>query len=239
MSYTGEEEDFAEHELSEDKGRSPDKPVFTGLFNPNMFKTLLYKAKTTANLGVAAGASDRSAEQDPNAHLFTEPVTTQEVVPSPKLFVDIIRKQWNQPRSLSNPSGLDKKMYTVEQEVEDMLKLPAIDAPFTNLASSNILPSDSAEGLKTEDRKAEMSVCKTHQAAAWAIRSAIAASFFNRTSLLWLRQMQACAPPGDVRLHQNINKLIAAAEYSADATLNAAKFASRVLASNVTSRRLL
>lgn len=43
------------------------------------------------------------------------------------------------------------------------------------------------------------------------------------------------------RGHQaaNINMLAAATEYSSDATLNTAKFASRALASNVTSRRLV
>lgn len=51
--------------------------------------------------------------------------------------------------------------------------------------------------------------------------------------------MQSRVSPEDSCLHQDINKLIAAAEFSADATLNSAKFASRAVASNITSRRLL
>lgn len=46
-------------------------------------------------------------------------------------------------------------------------------------------------------------------------------------------------PPDDTQLYQDINKLVAATEYSADAFLDVAKFASRALVSAVTSRRLL
>lgn len=74
----------------------------------------------------------------------------------------------------------------MEQEFEDLLKLPAIDVPMTSLTSPSILPSDAAEDLQTEDRWAKISTRKTHQAAAWAIKSATAASFFARTLLIWL-----------------------------------------------------
>lgn len=39
-------------------------------------------------------------------------------------------------------------------------------------------------------------------------------------------------------MHHDINKIIAATEYSADASLNSVKFASRALAASITSRRL-
>lgn len=84
-----------------------------------------------------------------------------------------------------------------------------------------------------------MAARKTHQAAAWAIRSATAASFLSRTSLLWLNQMQARISPEVIHLQQDLSKLIAATEYMANTTINAAKFATRALASNVASRCLL
>lgn len=40
-------------------------------------------------------------------------------------------------------------------------------------------------------------------------------------------------------MHQDVSKIIAAAEYLADASLDAVKFASRAMASTVSSRRLL
>lgn len=70
------------------------------------------------------------------------------------------------------------------------------------------------------------------------IKAATSTSFFNTASLIWLHQLQERLPPEETRLHQDINKLVAATEYSADASLNAAKFASRALASSVTSQRL-
>lgn len=66
-----------------------------------------------------------------------------------------------------------------------------------------------------------------HQVAAWAIKGSTVASFFNITSLLWLKQLQDRVPMGDTRTHQDLNKLQAALEFSADATLNAARFVSK------------
>lgn len=90
-----------------------------------------------------------------------------------------------------------------------------------------------------EDKKTEMSYRRTHTSTAWAIRAVTSTSFFNRASLIWLKQVQQRIPTADARVHQDLQKLIAALEYSADATLTAATFASRALVSTVTSRRLL
>lgn len=104
-----------------------------------------------------------------------------------KLFLDIVQRQWAKPGSILTPSGLDKKLYSVDQVMEDLLKLLTIDSPLAQLTSPSILPSDVTKGLKLEDRRAEISTRKTHQVAAWAIKSATAASSFARTSLVWLR----------------------------------------------------
>lgn len=96
----------------------------------------------------------------------------------------------------------------------------------------------SEDGLKSEERKTELGFRKAHQAAAWAIKAATATSFFNRASLIWLRQLQEHLPTTETCIHQDINKIVAATEYSADVSLTAAKYASRALASCVTNRRL-
>lgn len=85
---------MGDFELSEEEGVSPDRPGHSGLFCPTMFKTLLLKAKTTANMGrVESSSCDPTDSQDPCASLFTEQVTTQEVIPSPKFFVDVVQRQ--------------------------------------------------------------------------------------------------------------------------------------------------
>lgn len=67
----------------------------------------------------------------------------------------------------------------------------------------------------------------------------MAASFFNWASILWLLQLQDRLPVSDTRAQQDINKVIVALEYSADATLNSLRFAAKAIGSSVTARRLL
>lgn len=101
------DEDQGDQEFSDDEGLIPDRPAFTGLFHPTLFKSLLYKAKTTAPMGVAeAPAEPPLGLQDPSERLFSEPAAEQDVIPSPKLFIDVIQRQWNQPGSLSAPVGM-------------------------------------------------------------------------------------------------------------------------------------
>ncbi|XP_013914280.1 PREDICTED: dual specificity mitogen-activated protein kinase kinase 4 [Thamnophis sirtalis] len=120
-------------------------------------------------------------------------------------------------------SGNHKKLYTVDPSREDLLKLSV--AVFT---SNSVLPPELLEGLKAEDKRAKNTCHKTHQTVAWAIKTSASTSFLSRAD-----------PRQDTKLRQVVNKIIAMTEYTADATLNAAKFASRSLTSNVTTRRLL
>ncbi|XP_013915501.1 PREDICTED: uncharacterized protein LOC106543922 [Thamnophis sirtalis] len=237
-SLMGEEEP-GDKKFSDDESLVPDWPTFTDLFQPALFKSFLYKAKTTANMGVTDAPPETSLSLDPTEWLFSEPFPEQEGTPSPKLFVDVIQQQWNQSGSLAVPSSNDRRFYGSGPDLEEFLQLLAVDTPVTTLASSAILPSDVTEGLKAEDHKMEMTLCKMHQEVAWAIRAATARSFFNRTSLVLLHQLQSRVPPEDTQLYQDINKLVAATEFSSDTTLNAARFATRAMASNVTSSHLL
>lgn len=65
--------------------------------------------------------------------------------------------------------------------------MPTVDAPVAALAlSTSLVTGDIADNLKAEDKKAELTLHKTFQAAAWAIKAATSASFFKRTTLLWV-----------------------------------------------------
>lgn len=98
--------------------------------------------------------------------------------------------------------------------------MPSVDPPVAALASSaSLMSGDTADNLKAKDKKAELTLRKTFQAAAWAIKAAASASFFNRTTLLWLRQLQARIPIQDARFLQDVNKVMAAMQFLADATL--------------------
>lgn len=160
-----------------------------------------------------------------------ENAPAQDLVPVPELFVNVVQPQWAQPGSLTNPSRADKNLYYFESNLEDILKLPQVDAPVISLTSNSVLLADLLEGLKAEDKKAEKACHKTHQAAAWSIRASTSASFFTRVSLLWLRQLRSNPPGEGSRWKHDLNRIIAAFEYSAEASLNTAKFASWALAS--------
>lgn len=218
-----------EVEFSEDEGLPPDKPVFTGLFCPSVFKSLLHKAKVSTKFGIAEVSPDSAAQSSaPHDAVFQVSKLDHDVIPCPPLFIDVIKTAFGQPGSLTAPSGLDKRLYASTSELEDVLSLPSVDPPVASLSSSSLMTSDIVDGLKAEDRKMELGFRKAHQVAAWAIKAATATSFFNRASLIWLRQLQERLLPDDTRLHQDINKLVAATEYLADASLTATKFASRL-----------
>lgn len=48
-----EGEAILDQDLSDDEGLEPDQPSFVGLFRPQMFRSLLFKAQTTTCLGGA------------------------------------------------------------------------------------------------------------------------------------------------------------------------------------------
>uniref|UniRef100_A0A2D4MYP9 Uncharacterized protein n=1 Tax=Micrurus spixii TaxID=129469 RepID=A0A2D4MYP9_9SAUR len=57
------EVDALERGMSHDEGIKPDQPVFTGLFRPQLFKSLLFKAKTTARLDIPSPLVQQSVVQ--------------------------------------------------------------------------------------------------------------------------------------------------------------------------------
>ncbi|XP_039194838.1 uncharacterized protein LOC120306185 [Crotalus tigris] len=96
-----------------------------------------------------------------------------------------------------------------------------------------------AEFLKAEDKKFEFSFRRAHQSSAWAIRVATSSSFFARSAIMWLQELQALIPPDQVRAHQTIGKVVAASKYIADASLHSARCSARSIAASVASCRLL
>lgn len=82
-------------DLSEDEDMVPDPPAFTELFLPSLFKPLLHRARSTTKLGVQTAPPEVSL--DPADGLFQEPNLMQEEIPVPRLFIDVIQKQWDHP----------------------------------------------------------------------------------------------------------------------------------------------
>lgn len=95
------------------------------------------------------------------------------------------------------------------------------------------------DALKAEERREETALRRVHLADSWVVWASTSASFFTRASVRWLRHLQSHLAPEDVRAHQDLLKILAAAEYTADATLVAAKFSAQAMASSITARCML
>lgn len=114
-------------------------------------------------------------------------------------------------------------------ELAKLLQIPAVDPPIMALSAPSNLTGPPEGSLRPKDRQLEHSLVKSHLASAWSVKAAVASSFFNRASILWLRQLQERLPLSDVRSQQDINKILAALEYSTDATLNLSRFAAKAI----------
>lgn len=144
-----EEEGQKNLQLSEDEGLIPDQPAFAGLFCLSLFKPLLFMAKNTARLGAIPATSDPALElANPADSLFPEPTTETEVVPAPKLFIDVVQRQWASPGSGPSPSTNDRKYYNMAPELVNTLQVLVINGPVVALASSSVISHDPEDALK-------------------------------------------------------------------------------------------
>lgn len=127
----------------------PDQPAFVGLFQPQIFKSLLHKAKTSTKLGITQIPSESAqGSADPANPLFAEPSIESEEVLTPRLFLDIVQRQWTSPGSGPNPSGLDKRLYNTGTEITRALQVPTIDAPVVALTSQLVLKGPPEEIIR-------------------------------------------------------------------------------------------
>lgn len=127
---------------------------------------------------------DQQSVQDLTNTLFLEHTSEAAVVPSPKMFVDLITRQWASLGAGPNPTSAEKTIYNVAPDLAKSIQVPSIDAPVAALHSSSSLPGDPAESLRPEDRRSEQSLQRAHQAAAWAIRASTTASFLQKIAHL-------------------------------------------------------
>lgn len=244
ITFSGKEslagEDIRDQDLSDDEDLSPDLPSFMGLFKPQIFRSLLHKAKTTTSLGLAQKSSKPNpGVVAPSVPLFEEPIFEAEEIPGPKLFKDVLQRQWAFPASGPNPNTLDRQLYNFASDQADLLQLPSVDPPIVALAGPSNLMGPTEDSLKPEDKRLDLTLAKAHQAMAWSVRSALADSFFNWASILWLRQLQDRLPLSDPRSQQDVNKILAALEFSANATLNSSCFVAKNIGSTVVAHHLL
>uniref|UniRef100_A0A2D4J936 Uncharacterized protein n=1 Tax=Micrurus lemniscatus lemniscatus TaxID=129467 RepID=A0A2D4J936_MICLE len=103
------EVDPLERGMSDDEGLSPDLPIFTGLFRPQLFKSLLFKAKNTTWLDNTGTPPTPNITGEAEDLIFSQPVIEAEVIPVPHMFSNLVQKQWAAAASYPTPTGHDKK----------------------------------------------------------------------------------------------------------------------------------
>ncbi|KAK9401019.1 hypothetical protein NXF25_011733 [Crotalus adamanteus] len=223
--------------LSEDEGIAPYEPTPpVGLFDHSFFNSLLLKACTTANL--AQEQENPPISQGPHA-IYTEPSVSQNHIPCPPLFLNIVQKQWEKLGSPLSPGAVERTLFNVAPSLTSLLEIPEIDEPLNSLFPKSNIPGDINEALRAEDKKIESALRRSHQASAWATRAATSMAFFARASVLWLRELQDMIPPDQLRAHQNLGKLVATSQYLADASLHTIRYTARTIAADISARRLL
>lgn len=157
-----EEGEIREVDLLEDEGMTPDQPAFSGLFQPSLFKSLLFKAKTSANFGSKAAAAPLRTEAVSAETLFSEQTIEAETIATPKIFVDLVQHHWASPTSGPMPSSMDKKMFSVDKDLAQIFSTPMVDASVTALYTSGNLPGALEDTLKQDEKRADITVQRGH-----------------------------------------------------------------------------
>ncbi|XP_013931194.1 PREDICTED: uncharacterized protein LOC106556739 [Thamnophis sirtalis] len=208
--FREEERPARDSDLSEDEGLPPNPPtVVSLLFNVFFLSPRRLRVNIPSPKAQQGTEADRVDTTDP---LFIQPKVEKEMIPSPRLFIDVVQNEWASPGTCPLPNTLDKRLYNVGPELTKALEVLSIDLPIIGLSSPNAASAASEEALRPEDERIKQTLVKGHQASVWAVRAGTSASFFSRSALLWLRQLHARLLARDSRACRDINKLKVALE---------------------------
>lgn len=141
------EADLHDFDLSEDEGRPPDQPVFTGLFPQALFKSLLFKVVNTSELGLPSPTQAPSLQLMGLWILFSLNHLRWWIPFLPHLFLDVIRKQWISPGAAPTLSAMDKKKFNVASELASLLQVPSTDSSIAALLPNAAILGNLDEGL--------------------------------------------------------------------------------------------
>uniref|UniRef100_A0ACB8GD79 Uncharacterized protein n=1 Tax=Sphaerodactylus townsendi TaxID=933632 RepID=A0ACB8GD79_9SAUR len=127
-----------------------------------------------------------------------------------------------------------------EETREAPLELQEGDGLVAALQSSGLVSKDGRGQIKeTQDRRAEQFCKRIHEAAAMAIRASATASIVSKASIVWARKVLEILPPTETKAIGGVNRMLKAASFAADATLDSVTFSARSMASSVAAVGLL
>uniref|UniRef100_A0ACB8FJI1 Uncharacterized protein n=1 Tax=Sphaerodactylus townsendi TaxID=933632 RepID=A0ACB8FJI1_9SAUR len=145
------------------------------------------------------------------------------------------------PSNSPTHSGVPSQDCLMAQtEQEEASNPEESDGPVAALQSSGLVSKDGRGQIKDmQDRRSDQFCKRTHEATAMAIRALATASIVSRASIVWARKVLELIPPTETKAIEGVNRMLKAANFVADATLDAVTFLPRSLASSVATRQLL
>lgn len=152
LASGSEADDLHDLAWSDDEGLGPDQPSFIGLFRPQVFHSLLFKAIATTPFGEPPSAASVSSLSDPATAMFVEPTVDPETIPAPKLFTDVFQHQWSFLGARPSPNGLDKHLYNSAPPLSDLLHPPTVDPPIVALTNTAHPTGPAEDSLRPEDK---------------------------------------------------------------------------------------
>uniref|UniRef100_A0ACB8G8A6 Uncharacterized protein n=1 Tax=Sphaerodactylus townsendi TaxID=933632 RepID=A0ACB8G8A6_9SAUR len=214
-------------------------------FKPEDYSYLLSKCLSALHLKDISGEgkgkekSGTKSTHAGNQKPFPGTPPTEEVFPFPEFFENQIMAEWEKPAANRRVPEFLKKLYALPAYA-DYLQVPVIDAPIAALQSSGLVSGDGEGKIRDRiDRRVDQLSRQTHEAIAMAIRASAAASIVSRASIVWARKVIQLLPESERRLHEGASRMLMAASFSADATVDTMTFLARATGLTVATRRLL
>uniref|UniRef100_A0ACB8FNX0 Uncharacterized protein n=1 Tax=Sphaerodactylus townsendi TaxID=933632 RepID=A0ACB8FNX0_9SAUR len=215
------------------------------LFQMDDYQYLLSKAVAALHLGEAQSGEGSSKRKATSLHkgdgeFFPSNPNAKKVFPFPEYFETQVINQWEKPAANKRCPNFLRKLYDLPAYANNILQVPIIDGPVAALQSSGLVSKDGRGQIKDfQDRRSEQFCKRTHEAAAMAIRASATASIVSRASIVWARKVLELLPPTETKAIEGVNRMLKAASFAADATLDSVTFSARSMASAVATRRLL
>ncbi|XP_013912234.1 PREDICTED: uncharacterized protein LOC106541349 isoform X2 [Thamnophis sirtalis] len=97
-------------------------------------------------------ASDTTSTEHTNT-LVSEPTVEKEVIPTPKLFMNMLQQQWASPGAAPLPTTLDKCLYNVASDLSKFLETLPVDAPVAAWSSPTVVSGVPEEAIKPEEKR--------------------------------------------------------------------------------------
>uniref|UniRef100_A0ACB8EKJ0 Uncharacterized protein n=1 Tax=Sphaerodactylus townsendi TaxID=933632 RepID=A0ACB8EKJ0_9SAUR len=220
-----DQEDLEEMQVTEQSSR---------LFKIEDYHYLLSKSVAALHLGEAKSSEGSSKRKSTSLHkgdgeFFPPHPDSKRIFPFPEYFETQVTNQWDKPAANNRCPNYLRKLYDLPAYANNILQVPIIDGPVAALQSSGLVSKDGRGQIKDmQDRRSDQFCKRTHEATAMAIRASATASIVSRASIVWARKVLELIPPTETKAIEGVNRMLKAASFAADATLDAVTFSARL-----------